>query len=97
MQVSKKQKLVYKVKQNDTINSICHNFKVLEEDIFALNKTSKITPNQLIVLPKSYSQVYVVQPLDTYQKISCKLGVSEEIIKEKTKNKKMFIGQKIVF
>ena len=96
MQITTKQKLVYKVKEGDTLFSICKKFKVLEQDVLLLNQITSVQPNQILLLPQSYSFVYVVQPMDTYQKIAQKIGVSEQLIKEKTKKKKLFIGQKIV-
>lgn len=97
MQAKIIQKLIYKVEIGDNINDICQKFKVSQTELFQLNNIQKIEPSQVLVLPKSYSHVYVVKPLDTYEKIASSLGVSVEQIKTVTNGKKMFIGQKIVF
>lgn len=97
MQITTKSNLFYKVKNGDTLAQICQKFKVDEYSLKVINKTSRIDPLDVILIPKSYEHMYVVKPLDTYEKIARELGVSVEKIKEVTKGKKMFIGQRIVF
>ena len=50
----------------------------------------------VLILPKSYNKIYVVKPLDNYLTIAQNLNISVEKVKEITKGKKMFIGQKII-
>lgn len=38
-------------------------------------------------------KTYVVKPLDTYSKISKKMGISEIYLRDKYNNKPLFIGQ----
>ena len=97
MQITTKSNLIYKVKNKDTIQSICRMFKVDANSLKALNKIVDVQENDVILLPKPYEHIYVVKPLDTYEKIADELGVSEEKIIQVTKGKKMFIGQTIVF
>ena len=96
MQVQIKQKLTYKVQSDDTLNSICQKLKVQESELLELNQITQIRENQILLLPKSYSKIYVVKPLDTYSKIAQELGVSEEFLRQKLKGQTMFIGKRIV-
>ena len=93
MQAKIIQKPIYKVQKDDTITSICQKCKVSQVELLKLNNISQITPNQILILPKQYSKVYIVKPLDTYQKIASQLNVTEQEIKNATNGKKMFIGQ----
>ena len=93
MQAKIIQKPIYKVQKDDTITSICQKCKVSQVELLKLNNISQITPNQILILPKQYSFVYVVQPLDTYESIAQKLNLSVDQIKKATLGKKMFIGQ----
>ena len=95
MQVKIKQKLIYKVKKDDTLSSICSKFKVVESDLLQLNQITQIQLNMVLILPKSYNKIYVVKPLDNYLTIAQNLNISVEKVKEITKGKKMFIGQRI--
>lgn len=97
MQISTKSNLIYKVKKNDTINTICQRFKIDEQQLKLLNKCTEIKQNDILLLPKPYNYVYVVKPLDSYENIAKTLGVSIETITKVTKGKKMYIGQKICF
>ncbi len=97
MQITTKSNLFYKVKKNEDISDICRKFKVDEYSLKTLNHLSQIQPNDVILIPKPYDHVYVVKPLDTYEKIAQTLNVSVDKIKEVTKGKKMYIGQRIVF
>ena len=97
MQITTKYNLCYKVKKDDTVANICKNFKIDEYSLKMLNKTSSIQANDIILIPKPYEHIYVVKPLDTYEKIAKELNVSVDKIIEVTKGKKMYIGQKIVF
>ena len=97
MQITTKSNLFYKVKKNEDITDICKKFKVDEYSLKTLNQLSQIQPNDVILIPKPYDHVYVVKPLDTYEKIAQTLNVSVDKIKEVTKGKKMYIGQRIVF
>ncbi len=97
MQITTKSNLFYKVKSGETLADVCQKFKVDEYSIKMLNKKTSIQPFDVVLIPKPYEHMYVVKPLDTYEKIAKELGVSVEKIKEVTKGKKMFIGQRIVF
>ncbi len=97
MQINIKTKPYYIVKNEDTLKSICSKFKIDEQELRTINNISEIETNDILILPKPYKYCYVVQPLDNYQKIAEKLGVSVDKILEVTKGKSMFIGQRIIF
>ena len=97
MQAKIIKKPIYKVKIGDSLNDICQKFKVSQLELLELNNIQKIEPNQVLVLPKPYNHIYVVKPLDTYEKIANSLGTTVEQIKKITNGKKMFIGQQIIF
>ena len=97
MQISTKTNLIYVVKSEDTLCLISQKFRVDAQELKSLNNLQEIEVNDVLLLPKAYEHMYVVKPLDTYEKIAEKLGVSVQTIKNVTKGKKMFIGQKILF
>ena len=97
MQINIKTKPYYIVKNGDTIKSICAKLKIDEQELKKINNVREIENNDVLILPKPYQYCYVVQPLDNYQKIAEKLGVSIDKILQVTKGKQMFIGQKIMF
>ncbi len=97
MQIHLKTKPYYVVNDNDTIKSICTKLKIGEYELTNLNKLSEIECNDVLILPKPYKYCYIVKPLDTYEKIASSLNLSVEEVIRATKNKPMFIGQKILF
>ena len=97
MQISQKRNLTYKVKEGDTLSSICSSLKLDPTEVKALNKITDVYPNQIVLLPKAYKYYYVVKPLDSYESIAKNLNISVQELKNVTNNKKMFIGQKIMF
>ena len=96
MQVIQKTNVVYKVKSSDTIASICALNKVSKEQFIKLNGTNDVFENQLVELPKQYKKIYIVQPLDTIDKIAKEMNVSVQDLKNELKDKKIYIGQKII-
>ena len=95
MQVKVVKKNIYKVCNGDTLDTICNLFKIDGDELLMINNIKEIKENQTLYLPNSYSHIYVVKPLDTYQKIAQKLGVNIQTVVDATNGKKMFIGQKI--
>lgn len=46
---------------------------------------------------KNYSvNTYVVKPLDTFESVAKKLGISKNELQEKVNSKRLFVGQKII-
>ena len=97
MQVIQKTNVIYKVKSGDTISNICAVNKVSQEEFKELNNVDEIFENDVVLLPEKFSKIYVVKPLDTVEKIAKNMNVSVEMVKKKIKDKKIFIGQKIIF
>lgn len=97
MQIKQKRSLTYIVQESDTILSICSKFKIDSFSLKQLNQISQIKSGDILIIPKAFEHYYIVKPLDTYEKIAKQLNVSVEKIKQVTANKKMFIGQKIMF
>ena len=97
MQIKTKRSLIYKVKEDDTFLSISNNLKVDIKELKILNNIQILEPNTIILLPKPYEHCYIVKPLDTYQKIAQTLNITVEKLQEITNNKKLFIGQQIIF
>lgn len=97
MQIRTKRSLIYKVKEGDTFMSISNSLKVSITELKNLNGLQTLESNDLILLPKPYEHCYIVKPLDTYQKIAQTLNITVERLKNITNNKKLFIGQQIIF
>lgn len=62
------------------------------EDVTNVNLNNYTKQNSWYFLKKNY---YIVQPLDTLEKISKKLNIPLNLLKQKNIGKKLFIGQKI--
>ncbi len=97
MQVEVKRNLIYIVKNDDTINSICAKFHMDQTELKNINKINDVQANDAIILPKPYKHCYVVKPLDTYESIAQACGVDVFTIKRVLKDQKIYIGKKILF
>lgn len=97
MQIKTKRSFTYKVQKNDTFSSIANKLKLDINEIKTLNKIDTIQEDMVILLPKSYTNCYIVKPLDTYAQIAKNLNITEQQLKDITNNKKLFIGQRIIF
>ena len=97
MQINQKTHLTYVVGQNETLSSICGKYNLDIGELKELNQIQNVKAGDVILLSKQYKNVYVVKPLDTYESIAQKMNVSVQVLKNVTKNKKMYIGQKIMF
>lgn len=95
MNVTEHKKLYHIVDKNESIEDICKYYMVEREQLLKLNNISSIYANQALLIPKSYSVCYVVQPLDNAEKIAKKLNISIETLLKNIKTEKFFIGQKI--
>ena len=75
-------KIFYRVKKNDTLSSIAREFK---QSIFSIIKenmlSSDVDEGDMLILDLEQT-TYTVLPLDTFESVSKKIGVSVEKLKE---------------
>lgn len=87
---------LYKVEKGDTLWSIAKKYKISERQLEIENSTKKIEVGDYIILPQSYSKIYVVKPNDTLESICEKFNTNiEHLRKLNNISNYVFIGQQI--
>ena len=85
-------KILYRVKEGDTLISVCANFNVppltvIEENML---ETDICAGDMLVISVKE--KVYFVKPFDTFCSISKKFNVPEEVLEKLNKTPYLFYG-----
>ncbi|MBE5746185.1 MAG: LysM peptidoglycan-binding domain-containing protein [Clostridiales bacterium] len=90
----------YKVKKQDTLNSVSNMFKISEGQIIKDNNLNSklLEEGDVLYIKEENNFLYSVKPLDTLHSLSIKFGVSKEYIIKKNEltSNNLFIGQIIV-
>lgn len=86
----------YRVEQGDTLESIAEQFLVTQSYILQHNKYC-LYEGQVLFLPKTQLQTYIVKPFDNLQKIATDNNTTVLDIKQKNnlQNDYVFVGQKL--
>ncbi len=88
-------KILYRVKDGDTLLSVCANFNVSPLTVIEENMLeSDICAGDMLVVRQD-EKVYSVKPFDTFYSISKKLNISEEYLRKLNKTPYLFYGLKI--
>lgn len=93
-----KREQFYQVKLGDSLDGICKELKVSEKQLVELNQLSdkKIEAGDMLILPASYSKIYIVKPRDNLKSVAISNGVTVEHIKSLNKvGQDIFIGQQL--
>lgn len=100
IKIIKNKNFVYKVKDNETIQSISNKFKILESKLIEDNalSSSELMKGDLLYISCENAHIYVVKPLDNLKKIASEFNTTELNLIEKNnlKTNVLFIGQKLV-
>lgn len=88
---------LYRVKQNDNLESIAKKFGTSTYAINKDNNTPQIYPGCVLFINTNQTKTYVVKPLDTIDKIAQKLNVDKNTLIHKNNITKLFIGQKLEY
>ncbi len=88
-------KILYRVKEGDTLLSVCANFNaspltVIEENLLE----SDIYAGDMLVISEE-EKVYFVKPFDTFYSISKKFNLPEDRLRKLNKTPYLFYGLKI--
>ena len=94
MQIKRCVKNAIKFENQQKLNEFCKTNKISKEQLYQQNNTTSFNKNDIILVPKPYSKMYVVKPLDTIQSIANALEVDTNTIICATSGK-IFVGQKI--
>lgn len=91
--------IIYFVKENDTLISICNKFCVLKEDLIRdndLEDNYEAYEGDILWIRKKNLAIHIVKPLETIESIAKLYNVSVKEIQEKNGITKVFLGQKII-
>ena len=90
--------IFYRVKPNETIESIASKFNCKTQDIECATSPN-ICEGAFVKINSSYQNVHIVKPVETLEKIANMYNVKVETIIEKNnlKDKRLFIGQRLYF
>ncbi len=90
--------MLYRVKDGDTMESICKKFGTTTQRIFADNPYfSELYAGCILYMSHCNKNIYIVQPLDTIESISKKLKISAEKLTKDNNIKSLFIGQMLEY
>lgn len=90
-------KPIHTVNCDETIEDICIMHKVDRQSLLTLNNIKTIKQGDIVVLPKSYSTIYIVKPLDTVESIAKKLNKDKTVVAKACGSKNIYVGQKLMF
>lgn len=88
--------ILHKVEHNETIESIARKYNNSPNLLRQVNKISNVEVGDILLIPQKNKATYVVKPLDTFESLSNKFGVSIESIKSNNNTNKLFIGQTLI-
>lgn len=88
-------RILYRVQEGDTLDSISKNYNVDKKDILSYNKISvnNVVSGVRLILLDEEGIRYVVKPFDTLSKIAEKYNTSEEKIKKDNNISNIFLGE----
>jgi len=86
---------VYRVQENDTINSICKTFNTTKENILRNNNIIPLYVGECLEITVNDYKTHIVKPTETLEFIADLYSVNVEKIMESNKlnNSKLYIGQ----
>ena len=91
-------KFLYRVKENETLESIAQKFNVSADKLKTDNNNIKtIYEGCVLFINTLQTKTYVVKPLDTPESIAKKLGIDKQKLIKDNNITKLFIGQKLEY
>lgn len=92
--------LIYFVKFGDTLSSIADKFCVDKEELCEDNDidffSEEVKEGDILWIRRRNSAIHIVKPLETFESISIKYGVTVEHIKKLNNIQNLFIGQRLI-
>lgn len=90
-------KFLYRVKENESFESIAKKFGTTPNSIKKDNKIDNLYVGCVLFINTNQTKTYVVKPLDTIDGISKKLNVDKNTLINNNNITKLFIGQKLEY
>ena len=92
--------IIYFVKCGDTLSSIADKFCVDKEGLCNDNDinsaSEEVKDGDILWIRRRNSAIHIVKPLDAFESISIKYGVSIDHIKKLNNIQNLFIGQRLI-
>lgn len=97
MELKLKQNFKYRVKENENLNDICHNFNTSKENIVRNNPDIDLFAGEYIEITVNNYVTHIVKPIETLTTIAKNYNQTvEEIMKyNNLSDNNLFIGQRL--
>ena len=88
--------IVYVLKENETLESVCRDFKVNINHIKKINNIISAQAGDYIFIDEINLKIHVVKPNQTIEEIAEIYNTTVDVIKQKNGTDKIFLGQQLI-
>ena len=90
------QNIIYQLKENETLESVCNDFKVSLNHIKRINNIDNAEEGDFVFLDKINLKIHIVKPNQTLEDIAKLYGTTIEHIKAVNNVSAIFLGQQLI-
>ena len=90
------QNIIYQLKENETLESVCNDFKVSINHIKHINNIENAEYGDYVFLDKINLKIHIVRPNQTIEDIALIYGTTPQQIKELNNISAIFLGQQLI-
>ena len=88
--------IIYQLKENETLESVCTDFKVSLNHIKHINNIDNAEWGDFIFLDSINLKIHIVKPNQTLEDIALMYGTTSEKIKQLNNVSAIFLGQQLI-
>ena len=96
MKESFEQNIIYQLKENENLESVCSDFKVSLNHIKRINNIENAEEGDFIFLDKINLKIHIVKPNQTLEDIAKLYGTTVQHIKNTNNISAIFLGQQLI-
>ncbi len=90
------QNIIYQLKENETLESVCNEFKVSINHVKRINNIENATYGDYVFFDKINLKIHIVKPNQTIDDIAKIYGTTAENIKKQNNISAIFLGQQLI-
>lgn len=97
MNIKHAKKFMYRVREDDSMVSLCERFNTSQENILRNNPKIKLYPGEWVQISVNDYLLHIVKPMESLKMIADKYAISQDklIFDNNLNSHKLFIGQRL--